>query len=159
MNNEKTIDILNNLVLINNDRIEGYETALKQTEEADLISLFAQLIATSHKCNTELGNEIIKLGGTPKNGTKVTGKLFIIWMDVVKAALTGKDRKAILQSCEFGEDAALKTYKDVLKYEINDLTAEQKTLVQNQYNILKEEHDNIRGLREILVLSDHLYLN
>jgi uncharacterized protein (TIGR02284 family) len=159
MNNEKTIDILNNLVLINNDRIEGYETALKQTEEADLISLFAQLIATSHKCKTELGNEIIKLGGKPKNGTKVTGKFFIIWMDVVKAALTGKDRKAILQSCEFGEDAALKTYEDILKYEINDLTAEQRTLIQNQYNILKEEHDNIRGLREILVLSDHIYLN
>ena len=33
MKNEKTIEVLNKLIIINNDRIEGYETAAKETEE------------------------------------------------------------------------------------------------------------------------------
>ena len=36
MENEKTIEALNTLITINNDRIEGYETAAKETEEQDL---------------------------------------------------------------------------------------------------------------------------
>ena len=38
MNTEKSIEILNSLIQINNDRIQGYETASKETEEVDLKS-------------------------------------------------------------------------------------------------------------------------
>jgi hypothetical protein len=30
---EKTVEVLNTLITINNDRIEGYETASEETEE------------------------------------------------------------------------------------------------------------------------------
>ena len=46
MENEKTIAVLNTLITINNDRIEGYETASKETEEQDLKALFAHFTAT-----------------------------------------------------------------------------------------------------------------
>jgi hypothetical protein len=36
MNQENAIDALNKLIVINNDRIEGYETASKETEESEL---------------------------------------------------------------------------------------------------------------------------
>ena len=36
MKTEKTIDVLNSLIEINNDRIYGYETASKEVEETDL---------------------------------------------------------------------------------------------------------------------------
>ncbi len=39
MENEKTIAVLNTLVQINNDRTEGYETALKETDESELKAL------------------------------------------------------------------------------------------------------------------------
>ena len=35
MENEKTIGALNKLIEINNDRIEGYETASKETKEGE----------------------------------------------------------------------------------------------------------------------------
>src|SRR5690349_19819739 len=108
MDNEKSIDVLNMLIQINNDRIEGYQTASKETEERDLQSLFSDLIETSETCRAELTEEVERLGGTPAEGTKTSGKFFRAWMDV-KAAITGKDRKAILSSCEFGEDAAVDT--------------------------------------------------
>ena len=74
MDNNKTIEVLNTLITINNDRIEGYETAAKETEEQDLKTLFAQFSSTSQRCKLELNNEVNKLGGTPAEGTLTTGK-------------------------------------------------------------------------------------
>jgi hypothetical protein len=56
---------LNTLVKINNDRTEGYETALKETDESELKALFAEFARTSQKNNDELSDAIFKLGGTP----------------------------------------------------------------------------------------------
>ena len=53
MGKEKLIDVLNTLIEINNDRIEGYETASKETKEQDLKTLFAQLSQTIQKCKNE----------------------------------------------------------------------------------------------------------
>jgi uncharacterized protein (TIGR02284 family) len=150
MDKTKSIDVLNTLIEINNDRIEGYETASKETEEADLKTLFSELIRTSQKCKTELVNEVKKCGGEPIEGTKTSGKFFRVWMDV-KAAISGKDRKAILSSCEFGEDAAVDTYKKVLKNNINDLSANQQSLISEQFVSIKADHDKIKHLRDTVM--------
>ncbi len=153
MNKEKSIDVLNTLVEINNDRIEGYETASKETEEQDLKSMFSQFIQTSQKCKAELVSEIHKLGGKPTEGTRTTGKFFRVWMDV-KAALTGKDRKAILASCEYGEDTAVDTYNKALRNNLEDITAEQQVMLNKQHGLIKSEHDKVKNLRDRLVEQD-----
>jgi uncharacterized protein (TIGR02284 family) len=149
MNNEKTVAVLNKLITINNDRIEGYETASKETEEQDLKSLFANLSATSNKCKQELDAEVRRLGGEPTEGTKTTGKFFRVWMDV-KAALTGKDRKAILNSCEYGEDAAKETYEDALKNDAENLSTEQQVMIKAQHTLLKADHDKVKSMRDLI---------
>ncbi|MFV5692153.1 ferritin-like domain-containing protein [Flavobacterium sp. LT1R49] len=148
MDKEKSIDVLNTLIEINNDRIEGYETASEETEEQDLKTLFSQLMKTSQKCKMELVNEVRELGGKPVEGTRTTGKFFRVWMDV-KAALTGKDRKAILSSCEFGEDVAVSTYTKILKNDIEDITPEQQDLLKAQYTLIKADHDKVKDLRDM----------
>ncbi len=145
--NQKSIDVLNNLLEINNDRIEGYNHAIKETDQADLKGLFAHLSATSHTCKQELIAEVQKLGGTPIEGTKATGKLYRVWMDV-KAALTNKDRVAILNSCEFGEDVAVKNYEDSLKN--YTMGSEIFTLITKQYNAIKADHDKIKSIRDLV---------
>lgn len=147
MENEKTIDVLNKLITINNDRIEGYDTAAKETEEQDLKTLFAQFTSTSQQCNADLIDEVIKLGGKPAEGTKTTGKFFRVWMDV-KAAITGKDRKAILNSCEYGEDVAKDTYEKVLENDSEHLNSEQQTMVKAQHTLLKADHDKVNTMIE-----------
>jgi uncharacterized protein (TIGR02284 family) len=152
MEREKTIEALNQLIIINNDRIEGYETASKETEEYDLKALFAQFISTSLQCKQELEMEVRMLGGEVAEGTKVSGKFFRMWMDV-KAALTGKDRKAILSSCETGEDEALETYDEVLQDESEHLTAEHETMIYTQKALLKADHDHVKTLRDALAYA------
>jgi uncharacterized protein (TIGR02284 family) len=153
MENQKSIDALNSLIEINNDRIEGYETASKETDESDLKTLFAQLAQTSYECKEELVDEVNELGGKPIEGTKVSGKFFRVWMDV-KAALTGKDRKAILNSCEYGEDVAVNAYNKVLEDDVKNLTPDQLVIVQEQYTLIKADHDKIKTLRDSLVEVD-----
>lgn len=146
MENSKQISALNNLIEINNDRVEGYETAGKETKEADLQSLFAGLKATSHNNLSELRAEVLRLGGKVEEGTRTTGKFFRVWMDV-KAALTGNDRGTILDSCEFGEDKALEAYETALE-DRTALSAQQVMLIQSQQSKLRADHDKVKALRD-----------
>lgn len=150
METAKTIDVLNKLITINNDRIEGYQKAYDETEEQDLKTLFTEFIRNSQKCKNELEDTVNRLGGEVAEGTMTSGKFFRVWMDV-KAALTGNDRKTILDSCEFGEDAAKGTYEKVLKDDVADLSAEQQTMIRTQHSWIKADHDKVKSMRDSLV--------
>jgi uncharacterized protein (TIGR02284 family) len=144
--NETLLTLLNQLVQINNDRIEGYETAEKETKDNDLKILFAKFRDQSQKYRSELAAHVTRLGGEPKTGTNHSGKLYRVWMDM-KAALTGNDRKGILNSCEFGEDVALGTYKTALESGVT-LPGEVSQLVQRQKSELQQSHDSVKALRD-----------
>jgi len=144
--NEKIVDVLNSLVQINNDRIEGYERAAKETEDADLKDLFSKMASKSHMMKSQLSSEVLKRGGKPTESTTTSGKGFRLWMDF-KAALTGRDRKGILSSCEFGEDAAQDTYADALQTS-SELPSEIISLISNQKSQLREDHDSVKALRD-----------
>lgn len=150
MEKAKAIEALNSLVIINNDRIEGYQTASDTTDEQELKIMFTQFISTSAKCRQELISEVNAMGGEKAKGTKVSGKFFRTWMDV-KAALTGKDRKAILNSCDNGEEKAKDAYEDVLENEIEHLTVDQKNMVIAQNTLLRGDHQHVIALRDALV--------
>lgn len=149
--NQRSIDLLNELVEINNDRIAGYQQAIKETNEPALKTLFMQMVETSKKCRSELAAEVNKLGGEPTEGTATSGKLYRVWMDI-KSAFTNKDRKAILSSCEYGEDFAVHAYEDTLQSD--DLMTEHQYLLKKQYALIKAEHDKIRNVRDAVVKVD-----
>jgi uncharacterized protein (TIGR02284 family) len=152
MNTAQSIDILNTLIEVNNDRREGYETAAKETNEADLKTLFADCQETSQQCIAVLTHEVHKLGGMPTQGTSTTGKFFRAWMDI-KVALTANDRKTILDSCEYGEDAAISIYESIVKNHREDLAPQQRGIINDQCAYIKADHSKVKGLRDILVLE------
>ena len=82
-------------------------------KDADLQSLFRQMSAESRSYVTDLSKYVAASGDEPTDKTMMSGKIYRAWMDV-KATFRGKDRKAILASCEFGEDAAQKAYDSAL---------------------------------------------
>ena len=145
-NSQKTIDVLNELVEINNDRVAGYENAAKETEQEDLKTVFNKLADDSRKCQDEVTSQVTKLGGTPKKGTSTSGKVYRVWMDV-RSALTNKDRHAVLSSCETGEDVAVKAYEDALDKK-NEISPEGAQLIQKQATIIRAGHDKVKALRD-----------
>jgi uncharacterized protein (TIGR02284 family) len=68
----------------------------------------------------------------------------------VKAALTGKDRLAILNSCEYGEDMAKDTYKKALENDSENLSAEQQSMIKAQHKLLVADHDKVKAMRDAL---------
>lgn len=145
--NEHAAEVINDLVKINNDRIEGYETAIKETKDGDndLKSLFQSMKQDSMQLKQELANILSKYGEEPEKGTRTDGKIYRAWMDV-KATFSGNSRKSVLENCEYGEDAAQKAYKSALSD--SDLPQEVKTVIVSQQSILKADHDKIRQLRD-----------
>lgn len=145
-NNESIIEVLNDLLKINNDRVAGYNKAIEETDEEDLRILFERMASQSRKIAMTLVNEITSLGGEPATGdTTNPGKIYRVWMDV-KATFNGKDREGVLNACEFGEDAAQSAYKTAL--ENDDLTAEVRELIWTQKDALKDSHDEIKEKRD-----------
>ena len=146
-NTNETIEVLNDLIEINNDRITGYEKAIKELKEvdADLKALFLGFIGQSHQYKLALGTEVQVLGGNIETGTTVSGKIYRAWMDV-KAAFTGHDTHTVLDNAEFGEDAAQKAYQQAL--DGDDLSANLRSVITAQKEELKKAHDQVKALRD-----------
>jgi uncharacterized protein (TIGR02284 family) len=147
--NEKTTDILNDLIRINNDRIVGYEKAIDELkdEDSDLRTLFHRYIQESKQYSQELNQEVSRLGGDPADGTTNSGKIYRVWMDL-KAVVTGHDRKTVLENCEFGEDAAQKAY-DMALNDDTELDQPLRDLIVRQKTQLRVGHDEVKRLRDM----------
>jgi uncharacterized protein (TIGR02284 family) len=143
----KIIDLLNKLVILNNERIEGYETASDKTDEQELHVSFGEFARTSQRCKSQLQGEIEKLGGISMAGTSIPGKFFRVWMEV-KSTLTGKNRISVLQSCSFGENKAMKIYDRVQKNNHSFLSREHLKMLSNQSALLNTDRKKVIQLRE-----------
>lgn len=145
--NSETIEILNDLILINNDRIEGYQKAHDEAGELenDLRAWFSQLVNDSRKNVSELEMEVTTLGGEPATGTMLSGKLYRIWMDI-RSTFTSDNRRAVLENAEAGEDAAKKAYEEAMNAE--NLAAGPRELIEKQYQGILTTHDAIKKERD-----------
>ncbi len=145
---EKSVEVLNDLVEINNDRSEGFGKAAQDLDstDIDLQGIFLNCSLESKQFSQELRDEINQLGGHPENDTSSTGSLHRAWIDI-KATFTGHNRKGILAECERGEDAIKKAYRDALSPE-NDLSAEVIPILLRQQQSVNTSHDRIKSLRD-----------
>ena len=145
--NEKNAEVLNDLIEINNDRIKGYEKAVAETktEDADLRDLFIEVATVSRDCLDQLKKFVFRNGEAPAEGTTQRGKIYRVWMDV-KAVITGHNRKAILASCEFGEDAAQRAYQSAL--DTDGISEDVRAVITEQKAKLRKSHDRIKMMRD-----------
>lgn len=147
LTSKNAASVLDDLIKINNDRIVGYEKALKdlKPEDTDLRMLFLNAIDQSRKIKMTLGNELQILGETIPAGTSGSGSIHRAWLEL-RATFTGHNRHAILASCEFGEDAAQKAFESALNSE--QLPEYLTTIVLEEKSELKYVHDQIKALRD-----------
>ena len=145
----KTLEMLNDLVLINNDRIEGFEKALKELKESgehtEFEPIFLKYIDDSRRYKMEIGTEIQALGKDIEKGTSASGKLHRAWI-AVKETFTGHDTHSLLEACEFGEDAIKKAYEDALTDDV--LPAYIIDMLDEQLQEILDAHDEIKSLRD-----------
>lgn len=153
--NEKLVEVLNDLIRINNDRIAGYEKAIDEVEDmdVDLKALFQKMANESREYVSELGVEVATLGGEVATGTTSSGKIYRAWMDL-KSAFSINERESVLESCEYGEDAAQKAYEEALASDA-EINVEVRQLITDQKAALKSSHDAVKKYRDVHHAVNH----
>ena len=143
---EKAIDVLNDLIEINNDRVAGFEKAGKDLEngDLDLKEIFSKLAGESKSYADELTALVRQHGGKAETGSSASGAIHRAWIDV-KATFSGHDRKSVLEECERGEDAIKKAYQSALAPD-NGLNLELLALVLRQKAGIDAGHDQIKAI-------------
>jgi uncharacterized protein (TIGR02284 family) len=141
---DKAVSVIKGLIIINNDRYEGYNTASQETKDSDLKAMFSRFSNQSNQFNADL-RRFIPSDESPDGETTTSGKVYRAWMDV-RAAISTNDRKAVLASCEFGEDVALSSYKSALEEE--DISEEIRITIRKQKDELQEAHNTVKAMRD-----------
>ena len=91
-----------------------------------------------------LQEQVRALGGDPESGGSALGAMHRGWLEL-KATVTARDDKAILNECERGEDAAKARYAKALR---EDLPVGVRSIVERQNSGVIANHDRVRALRD-----------
>jgi uncharacterized protein (TIGR02284 family) len=138
------VSTLNDLIETCRDAEQGFRKAAENVTRTDLQTLFNQYAQQRGEFASELQVEVSRIGGAPEKSGSVSGALHRGWIDI-KQTFTGKDAHTILEECERGEDAAVRSYQDALA---KDLPSDIRGIVERQYHNVQLAHGNIRSLRD-----------
>ena len=98
-----TITTLNTLIATTIDSITGYEESAQNIDNERLREIFRQRASERQEVVGELRSEVRRLGGDPEDDGSFLGKAHQRFEDL-KAAITGRDEKSIINEVERGED-------------------------------------------------------
>ena len=146
------ISTLNTLIATTIDSITGYEDSAENTHDERLREIFRTRADERQRVVEELRGEVRRLGGDPEDGGSFMGKAHQRFEDL-KAAVTGRDEKAIINEVERGEDYLKEKWQAALQS--GDLKGESHDLVERCYQSVKAGHDQISQLKHGLESSSH----
>ena len=144
MEAKATQALLNELIETLKEGQKGYAEAMTDVEDADLKETFKQLAVQRSGYINEIEDQMFKLDLHPDESTSVTSKVHRAFINL-KGLVTGKDREAILNECERGEDYAVKVYQTALKGE--GMTSALQGIIEKQHQGVQAAHDKIKALR------------
>ncbi len=142
--NDSEISTLNTLIATTIDSITGYEDSASNIENERLRELFRSRADERQKIVEELRAEVRRLGGDPEDGGSFLGKAHQRFEDL-KAAIPGRDQKAIINEVERGEDYLKEKWQAALQS--GNLKGETHDLVERLYQSIKAGHDQISQLK------------
>jgi uncharacterized protein (TIGR02284 family) len=148
MKNTKTISVLNDLLQITNDRIQGFEKVEGKIWEKypDIKEEYDRMISQSKLMKTELINLINDKGGEPQDSPSVAGTIHRAWIDIKNSFTIGTIEESTLSNVVFGEKAAINAYEQALSS--GDLCYESRDLVNEQLNSLKVSYQQFSKIEE-----------
>jgi uncharacterized protein (TIGR02284 family) len=133
----ETINAIRSLITINCERQKDYEDAAKVTSEEDLQSLFTYFSKQSKMFSEELKPFVQKIALKETAGYPLK--------TIKHTTIPGSDRKAILSSFEFREEAAKKTYDEIMEH-TEYLSGEIYNVLSGQRTELHKSHNAVRAL-------------
>ena len=152
MDNKDIVKTLNSLIETSKDGEYGFRLSSEHAQSDLIKSLFLARAGECAQAASELQTLVLQYGGKAETTGSATGSLHRGWV-AVKGTLAGYSDLNMLEEAERGEDVALEQYRNALRQV--DLPGEVRSLVERQFQGVKYNHDQIRGLREQARASSH----
>jgi uncharacterized protein (TIGR02284 family) len=142
--NSSAISTLNSLISTTIDSITGYEDSAENIDNERFREIFRQRANERQQIVEQLRSEVRRLGGEAEDGGSFMGKAHQRFEDL-KAAITGRDEKSIVNEVERGEDYLKEKWQAALQS--GDLDGECHDLVERLYQQVKSGHDQMSQLK------------
>lgn len=126
------------------DSINGYRDAAANAESSNFQELFRSMADDRSQVVEELRSEIRRAGGNPPDDGSFLGATHQRFLDL-KAAITGRDDKAIINEVERGEDYLKEKFETALKSD--DLPPESRSVIERAYQSVRQGHDKVSSLK------------
>ena len=146
------ISAINTLIATTIDSVNGYENSAKDVDNQRLREVFQKRAEERQQVVGQLRTEVSRLGGDPEDGGSFMGKTHQRFEDL-KAAITGKNEKSIVNEVERGEDYLRDKWQTALQS--GDLKGETHDLVERCYQSIKAGHEQMSELKHGLETSSH----
>ena len=146
------ISTLNTLIATTIDSITGYEDSAQNIENARFAQIFRERANERQRVVEELRNEVRRLGGNPEDDGSFLGKAHQRFEDL-KAAVTGRDEKAIINEVERGEDYLKEKFETALSGDT--LSGESRSVVERCYQSVRSGHDQMSQLKHGMESPSH----
>ena len=142
--NSHDISTLNGLIATTLDSVDGYTEAAKDSESSRFTPLFTSRAAERRQVVANLQQQVRSLGGNPEDDGTILAGAHRMFLNL-KATLTGKDDKAIINEVEAGEDHIKAKFEDAIAD--RDLSPAVRAVVEQNYVSVKEGHDEMRDIK------------
>jgi uncharacterized protein (TIGR02284 family) len=140
----ETISTLNTLIATTIDSVTGYEDSAQNIDNERFREIFRQRANERQDVVQNLRAEVRRLGGDPEDGGSFMGKAHQRFEDL-KAAITGRDEKAIINEVERGEDYLKGKFEAALNGDT--LSGDSRSVVERCYQSVRSGHDQISQLK------------
>ena len=140
----ESISTLNTLIATTIDSVNGYEDSAENIDNERLREIFRQRASERQEVVQKLREEVRRMGGEPEDGGSFLGKTHQRFEDL-KAAVTGRDEKSIVNEVERGEDYLKEKWQAALQS--GDLQGESHQVIERCYQSIKAGHDQMSQLK------------
>ena len=136
--------ILKTLTSTLNDSVNGYREAAEHAEGDQFREIFRTNASERERVAGELAGEVRRSGGTPDEDGSLLGKTHQVFLDL-KAAVTGRNDKTIINEVERGEDYLKEKFETALASD--KLSPESREIVERAFQSVRKGHDQISSLK------------
>ena len=147
-----TISTLNTLIATTIDSITGYEDSAKNIDNERFREIFRQRANERQEVVEQLRAEVRRLDGNPEDDGSFLGKTHQRFEDL-KAAITGRDEKAIINEVERGEDYLKEKFEAALNSDT--LSGDSRAVVERCYQSVRHGHDQMSQLKHGMESPSH----
>src|SRR4051794_14642741 len=146
------ISTLNTLIATTIDSITGYEDSAQNIDNERFREIFRQRANERQQVVEQLRAEVRRLGGEPEDDGSFMGKAHQRFEDL-KAAITGRDEKAIINQVERGEDYLKGKFETALNGDT--LSGDSRAVVERCYQSVRSGHDQMSHLKHGMEASSN----